>query len=58
MDHGLRRARLAERLGLPQLEALMVRRLPHGRSRAGVKGWDAQLVIAGDAAAVLLTGGR
>ena len=58
MDHGLRRARLAERLGELELEALIVTRLPNVRYLTGFTGSNAQLVIAADGSAVFLTDGR
>src|SRR4029450_1234642 len=53
VDHGLRRARLAERLGEPELEAVIVTRLPNVRYLTGFTGSNAQLVIAADASAEL-----
>jgi Xaa-Pro dipeptidase len=58
VDHGLRRARLAERLGELELEALIVTRLPNVRYLTGFTGSNAQLVIASDGSAVFLTDGR
>ena len=58
MDHGLRRARLAERLDEIELEALIVTRLPNVRYLTGFTGSNAQVVVAGDGSAVFLTDGR
>ena len=58
MDHGLRRARLAQRLGELELEALVVTRLPNVRYLTGFTGSNAQIVIAVDGSAVFLTDGR
>ena len=58
MDHGLRRARLAERLGELELDALFVTRLPNVRYLTGFTGSNAQVVVARQGSAVFLTDGR
>ncbi|MGA9162125.1 MAG: aminopeptidase P family protein [Actinomycetota bacterium] len=58
MDHGLRRARLAERLGELELDALIVTHLPNVRYLTGFTGSNAQVVVATDGSAVFLTDGR
>src|SRR4029450_11207240 len=58
VDHGLRRARLAERLGEPELEALIVTRLPNVRYLTGFTGANAQLGVAGGAAGGCRTDAR
>jgi Xaa-Pro aminopeptidase len=58
VDHGLRRARLAERLGVLEVEALVVTRLPNVRYLTGFTGSNAQVVVAADGSAVFLTDGR
>jgi Xaa-Pro aminopeptidase len=58
VDHGLRRARLAARLGEIDLEGLIVTHLPNVRYLTGFTGSNAQVVVAADGAAVFLTDGR
>ena len=45
MDHGLRRTRLAERLGELGVDALLVTRLPNVRYLTGFTGSNGQLLI-------------
>ncbi len=58
MDHGLRRARLGERLEDLELDALIVTRLPNVRYLTGFTGSNGQVVVARDGSAVFLTDGR
>lgn len=58
MDHGLRRSRLAERLGELELDALVVTRLPNVRYLTGFTGSNGQVVVAADGGATFLTDGR
>lgn len=58
MDHGLRRARLAERLGELELDGLIVTQLPNVRYLTGFTGSNAQVVVAADGSAVFSTDGR
>lgn len=58
MDHGLRRARLAERVRELELDALVVTRLPNVRYLTGFTGSNAQVVVVADGAATFLTDGR
>jgi len=57
VDHGLRRARLVERLDALEIDALLVTRIPNVRYLTGFTGSNAQLVL-GRQAAVFLTDGR
>ncbi|MGH2637010.1 MAG: M24 family metallopeptidase [Actinomycetota bacterium] len=57
MDHGLRRARLGERLAELGLDALFVTRLPNVRYLTGFTGSNGQALVAGDAT-VFFTDGR
>ncbi|OFW79462.1 MAG: hypothetical protein A2Z48_08475 [Actinobacteria bacterium RBG_19FT_COMBO_70_19] len=57
MDHGLRRGRLAERLDVLEVDALVVTRLANVRYLSGFTGSNAQMVVAREAA-VFLTDGR
>ncbi len=58
MDHGLRRARLAERLSALGVDALIVTRLPNVRYLTGFTGSNGQVVVAADGSARFLTDGR
>lgn len=57
MDHGLRRARLTERLDALEVDALLVTRLPNVRYLTGFTGSNAQLIV-GRTSSVFLTDGR
>ena len=57
MDHGLRRARLAERLGGLGVESLLVTELPNVRYLSGFTGSNGALFVA-PAATVFFTDGR
>lgn len=57
MDHALRRARLAERLGELGVDALLVTRAPNVRYLTGFTGSNGQVVV-GTAASIFLTDGR
>ncbi len=57
MDHGLRRARLARRLGELELDALFVTRLPNVRYLTGFSGSNGQVLATADGT-VFFTDGR
>jgi Xaa-Pro aminopeptidase len=57
VDHGLRRARLAERLGELGIESLLVTELPNVRYLSGFTGSNGALLVA-PSATVFLTDGR
>ena len=58
MDHGLRRIRLAERLGELGVDAFVVTRLPNVRYLTGFTGSNAQVLVASQGRSVLFTDGR
>jgi Xaa-Pro aminopeptidase len=58
VDHGLRRARLSERLERLELDALVVTRPPNVRYLTGFSGSNGQLVLGREGHATLLTDGR
>jgi len=58
MDHGLRRACIAERLPALGVDALIVTRLPNVRYLTGFTGSNGQVVVAADGSASFLTDGR
>jgi Xaa-Pro dipeptidase len=58
VDHGLRRSRLAGRLGELGVDAMIVTRLPNVRYLTGFTGSNGQVVVARDGSAAFLTDGR